>query len=111
MSISFSVTAYNEYDPTRAKGARFMRSLSAAQANPAIDEILVTDDGSDDYAWLTEQMQQYPEIKLFHNEQNLGVFLNKIESVANATGDWVILSDSDNYKDQLQENQLNHSNQ
>ena len=99
MSISFSVTAYNEYDPTRARGERLMRALSSARAHPDLDEILVVDDGSDDFAWLTERMIGCADVKLYHNETNLGVFLNKIESVAQATSDWVILCDSDNHKD------------
>ena len=98
MKVSFAVLAYNESDPTRAKGERLLRSLSAAREHPDIDEIVVVDDGSDDYLWLLRLLEKVPKVKLYHNETNLGVFLNKIEVVARSTGDWVIVSDSDNYK-------------
>ena len=99
MTVSFAVLAYNEYDPTRARGVRLLRSLSAAREHPGIDEIVVVDDGSDDYEWLQGFLGDIPEVKLYHNETNLGVFLNKIEVVARSTSDWVIVSDSDNFKD------------
>lgn len=99
MSFSFAVMAYNEFDPTRARGERLFRALSAAVGHPRLDEILVVDDGSDDYAWLTERMKAYPKVVLHHNDNNLGVFLNKIEIIARATSDWVITCDSDNFKD------------
>ncbi len=97
--FSFCVMAYNESDPTRANGERLLRSLSAAREHPGIDEIVVVDDGSDDYPWLQELLRDFPEVKLYHNETNFGVMLNKIEIVARSTGDWVIVSDSDNFKD------------
>ncbi len=99
MTTSFAVMAYNEFDPTRDCGQRFLRSLEAARKHSAIDEIVVVDDGSDDYEWLRERMKEYPEVNLYHNETNLGVFLNKIEIVAQSTSDWVITCDSDNHKD------------
>jgi len=98
MSTTYAVMAYNEFDPTRERGERFFRSFSAAQQHPGIDEVLVVDDGSDDYTWLQERVSQIPSVKLYHNEKNLGVFLNKIEIIARATGDWVITCDSDNFK-------------
>ncbi len=101
MKVSFAVLAYNESDPTRANGERLLRSLSAARKHPDIDEIVVVDDGSDDYPWLQGLLKEVPGVKLYHNETNLGVFLNKIEVVHWSTGDWVIVSDSDNFKDTM----------
>jgi glycosyltransferase involved in cell wall biosynthesis len=99
MTISFAVLAYNESARSRCKGERLLRSLSAAREHPGIDEIVVVDDGSSDYEWLQGLLSEVPKVNLYHNEGNLGVFLNKIEVVARSAGDWVIVSDSDNFKD------------
>ena len=65
-----------------------------------IDEIVINDDGSDENIFLSLKKEiQYlnsDKIKLYRNPENLGAFLNKLETVKKATNDWVILLDSDN---------------
>lgn len=100
MNVTFAVLAYNEMKPIRLDGQRLLRSLSAARVHPGIAEVLIVDDGSSDYVPLQRFAQNnFPEVKLYHNATNLGVFLNKIEIIAQSTGDWVITCDSDNFKD------------
>lgn len=95
-TFSLAVTAFNELTPERHDGKNLERCLSAAVQHPGISEIVVVDDGS-------ERPIGWPDsvISFYHNEKNLGVFLNKLESVARCTGDWVICCDSDNFKDAI----------
>ena len=94
MSVSFAVTAFRE--STRDDGERLLRCLEPARAHPGIHEVVVVDDGSDDYGWLSGLLGSALKVAIYHNPENQGVFGNKIEAVARSTGDWVITCDSDN---------------
>jgi len=96
MSVAFGVTAYQEMKPSREYGGRLLRSIRAAQADSRIDEIVIVDDGSDDYVGLETVLDKEAKVHLFRNHENLGVWGNKIEVVARSTCDWVISCDSDN---------------
>jgi len=101
-SISFAVTAFQEMSAGRLHGQRITDSIRAAMDHPAVDEVVIVDDASDDYNQLCDQVFHYPPTGLFRlatNPSNLGVFGNKIEAIAQCTGDWVITSDSDNVMD------------
>ena len=93
MKVSFAVTAYHE---TLRGGPTILDSLAAAIEHPAVDEIVVVDDASDDFEELKILLQDVPKLQLFRNESNQGVFGNKVAAVYHSTGDWVINSDSDN---------------
>jgi glycosyltransferase involved in cell wall biosynthesis len=102
MSISFAVTAYNEMSEGRLHGQRILDCIQAALEHEAVDEVVVMDDGSDDYNQLVELLTGQThdlKLKLWHNVTNFGVFVNKIEAVILCSGDWVITSDSDNIMD------------
>ncbi len=101
MSLSFAVTAYNEMTENRAHGKRILGCLHAAQEHTAIDEIVVVDDGSDDYPRLLVAITgaHITKARVSRNVVNRGVFGNKLESVARCKNDWVIMCDSDNTKD------------
>ena len=97
--LSFAVTAYNELSEPQQHGQRILDCISAAQHHPAIDEIIVVDDGSEDYPELSALLANQPKVSLHHYYPNRGVFTNKIEAVALASNNWVINSDSDNLMD------------
>lgn len=97
MKVSFAVTAYEE--TTRNDGPSIRTCIDAALAHPLIDEIVIVDDKSSDYQGLVEMFINKPKVKVFQNEENLGVFGNKLSAVYHSTGDWVITSDSDNIFD------------
>jgi len=93
MKISFAVTAYQE---TTRGGPSILKCIEAAVRHRDIAEITVVDDASEDYDGLKQVLDNVPKVALFQNEQNLGVFGNKLAAVSRATGDWVITADSDN---------------
>jgi len=72
--------------------------------NPIIDEIVIVDDHSDsehfrrltDLLFIRRQTGSAGKIKLFRNEKNLGMSLNKAEAISKASNEWVIIFDSDN---------------
>lgn len=94
--ISFAVTAYQEMRPERQHGRNIIECIAAANVHPCIDEIVVVDDASDDFNGLQTALSGLVKVRLYRNAENLGVFGNKLEAVARATGDWVITCDSDN---------------
>lgn len=94
--FSFAVTAFKEMCDARENGQRLLRAIAPAQAHEAIEEIVVVDDGSEDYGQLAELLKGQPKVKHYHNTENRGVFGNKVEAIARATGEWVITCDSDN---------------
>jgi glycosyltransferase involved in cell wall biosynthesis len=105
MSISFAVTAYNEMTEGRQHGGRLLECIQAARSHPAVGQIVIVDDGSEDWQELAEFLDRslgrkgWGKVKLYRNAQNLGVFGNKLEAVALCTGDWVVNCDSDNLMD------------
>jgi len=99
MSISFAVTAYNEFTEPQRYGERLLDCISAAREHPAVDEIVIVNDGPAGLNEVTEMLKDMPKVKLFSNPIRMGVFCNKIEAVARCTGDWVITADSDNFMD------------
>lgn len=96
--LSVSITAYREMSERQLCGQRLLDSIFSASNHPAVGEIVVVDDGSSpsDFSRLESIVGGIEKVRLFHNETRLGVFANKIESVARATGEWTILLDSDN---------------
>ena len=93
---SFAVTAYNEMSAAQLHGQRLLDCIRPAQNHPAISEIVVVDDGSEDFEQLADLLRREPKVTFHHNPVNRGVFGNKIEAIARAAGPWVITCDSDN---------------
>ncbi len=91
MSISVAIPYYNN--------SRFMNeTLEYIVTDSRITEIVITDDKSreEEIKKLEEIIKEYSQIKLFKNNKNLGVFLNKLEALTKCKNDWMILCDSDN---------------
>ena len=94
--LSFAVTAFCETSRRRLRGQRILDCILAAQLHPAVQEVVIVDDASPDFAELEELLSGRPKVKLYRNEQNLSVFGNKLESVARCSQPWVVMCDSDN---------------
>lgn len=91
MNISLCLTTYNR---TELLFDSFRQVLN----DDRISEIVIVDDRSTDenyntVAWFVKDI---PKVKLFRNDSNLDCYRNKRESVEKATGEWVIVFDSDN---------------
>lgn len=93
---SFVITAFDEMTPRRGNGQRILNCIRPAQSHPQIDEIVIVDDGSEDYSSLQELLEGQEKVRLCRNQTNRGVFGNKLEAIAQASHDWVITCDSDN---------------
>lgn len=89
--FSLCITTYNRFD-------MLVESFEQALDDRKITEIVISDDCSDWTLYNTIQAycKQYPKIKLFRNEKNVGMSLNKLLAVTRATEDWCIILDSDN---------------
>lgn len=96
MSLSFAVTSYNEFTEPQQFGGRLLKCIEAARDHPAIDEIVIVNDGPAGLDELTEILEGIPKVELFSNEKRMGVFCNKVEAIARCTDEWVINCDSDN---------------
>ena len=92
--ITLAVTAYNESQRGNFQWIR--ECVGPASMSPVVREIVVVNDGTDDFDALTKALADIPKVRLFQNETRLHVFGNKLESVYRATSDWVLLGDSDN---------------
>jgi len=97
--ISFAATAYQEMTEPQKFGQRLLDCISAAVDHPAIGEVIISNDGPAGLEEVTEMLEGMPKVKLYSNEKRMGVFTNKVEAIARATGEWVITCDSDNVMD------------
>jgi len=97
---TLAVTAFDEMTSRRDYGKKLLRCIRPAQSHEAISQIVVVDDGSENFAGLQRLLDKEPKVSLYRNISNRGVFGNKIEAIARACEDWVINCDSDNVMDQ-----------
>ena len=108
MKLTLVITTYNRTDMV-------LEVFEKVKDHPLIDEIVIVDDASDWDKWdslkgllfervgmlgrLSLDKNDYifgDKVKLFRNEENLGMSRNKREAVSKAKNEWVILFDSDN---------------
>ena len=83
------------------RGAKIYRPLFNLLCHPAVEEILIVDDGSDpsEFAALERTVAEADpsgRVKIHRREQNLGALRTKLECVERVTCDWVLILDSDN---------------
>jgi glycosyltransferase involved in cell wall biosynthesis len=89
--LSVAMCTYN--------GERFLRaqmdSIIAQDYRPT--EIVVVDDCSSDGTWqiLQEYQAQYPQLRVFCNEENLGYIRNFERALSLCRGDYIALADQD----------------
>ena len=106
--ISLCITNYN-------RNAYLFKSFEQVLYDSRISEIVIVDDCSDInlYNDIYEKVKYNAKIKLFRNEKNLGCYANKHKSVLLASGEYVIIFDSDNvidtqYLDKIFEQEWNN---
>lgn len=75
-----------------------MESFAQVLDDDRISEIVIVDDCSTDeiYAQVLASVFDMPKVRLYRNQQNLGMSLNKKRAVELAKNEWCILFDSDN---------------
>lgn len=89
--ISLCITTYNRYE-------LLMESFAQVLDDDRISEIVIVDDCSTDeiYGKVLAAVFEMPKVRLYRNQQNLGMSLNKKRAVELAKNEWCILFDSDN---------------
>lgn len=89
--LSLCLTNFNRYE-------MLLESFQHVYDDPRISEIVISDDCSDIkiYNKLVEYCKDKPKIKLFRNNRNVGMSLNKKLAIEGAANPWCILFDSDN---------------
>lgn len=89
--ISLCITTYNRTE-------LLFESFAQVLNDDRIEEIVIVDDCSsmDVFNQILKYCSSLPKVQVFRNDRNLGCYRNKMEAVARAFNDWVILLDSDN---------------
>lgn len=93
IKISLAITTFNRYDS-------FLKNyLRKYIKYDIIDEIIINDDCSEDFAKIMydDELMFSGKIKLFINKYNLGALFNKIVTCNYAKNEWICLADSDNF--------------
>jgi hypothetical protein len=66
----------------------------------AIDEIVISDENGNDYSKILEKYgDNTPNLRVYKNENTLGVFLNKLKVCSYSKNNFIALIDSDNFCD------------
>lgn len=94
--IAIAITTYNEID--RSGGQWLRENIASMLMSPHVGDIVVVNDGTPDYPELSALLYQWfgTRVRVQQNLENLGVFGNKLTSLAAAHGDWCLIADSDN---------------
>ena len=89
--ISLCITNYNRYE-------MLMESFAQVLNDDRISEIVIVDDCSTDeiYGKVLAAVFDMPKVRLYRNQENLGMSLNKKRAVDLAKSEWCIILDSDN---------------
>ena len=87
--------------PHYNRGALIYRPLFHLLDHPAVEEVVIVDDGSREEEFL--ELKEFVDslgcgerIKVFRREENRGALLTKLECVERCSTDWVLVLDSDN---------------
>lgn len=91
MKLSLAITTYNRYEMT-------VESFAQVIDDPRLTEILLLDDAStdDSYLKLVEHFRANDKVKVMRQATNQGMAENKKCAIALASGDRVLILDSDN---------------
>lgn len=87
--------------PHYNRGALIYRPLFHLLDHPAVEEVVIVDDGSRQEEFLelkkfVDSLECGERIKVFRREENRGALLTKLECVERCSTDWVLVLDSDN---------------
>jgi glycosyltransferase involved in cell wall biosynthesis len=94
--IAVAITTFNEIEQS---GGQWLReNIDAMLMSPHIGDIVVVNDGTPDYPELGALLYQWfgTRVRVQQNLENLGVFGNKLTSLAASRGEWCLIADSDN---------------
>jgi len=94
-------TAISVAIPHYRRGPLIHRPLKNLLHDPRIAEVVIVDDGSplEEFRVLEKAVQEFNhsgKIRLVRRDENLGAQATKIDCVAEASHEWVLLLDSDN---------------
>jgi len=96
MKLSLAITTYNRAELT-------IKSFEKVLNDDRIGEIVIVDDCSiqENYIQLEVLLRSLDnkKIRLYRNESNIGMSLNKLKAIDLCFYDWVIIFDSDNVLD------------
>lgn len=89
--ITLALTTYNRFD-------LLVKCFEQVIDDDRISEIVIVDDHSktEIFEKILCTFNRYKKISVYRNNENLGVYKNKRESVYLSSNDWVIVFDSDN---------------
>lgn len=89
--ISLCITNYN-------RNAYLFKSFEHVINDDRVGEVVISDDFSNEELFnaVKEKCKQFPKVKLFRNDTNLGCYANKHKSVSLAQYEYCIVFDSDN---------------
>jgi glycosyltransferase involved in cell wall biosynthesis len=90
--FGLALTTYNRAD-------RLIPFLKKYDNYNLIDEIIVTDDCSNDYEFLIKENWS-DKVIIHRNEVNLQAYQNKLKTIEKIKNNWCILFDSDNFFDE-----------
>jgi len=87
--------------PHYNRGKLIYRPLFNLLNHPAVDEVVIVDDGSrvEEYQSLKDFVDSLDcgnRVKIFRREENRGALLTKLECVERSSSEWVLVLDSDN---------------
>jgi len=90
--ISFAIPNYNRVETV-------MKLVNAHADTAAVSEIVICDDASrpEVVQSLIAQTNHISKVRLIQNQENYGLFFNKLRTVQNCNNNWVVLCDSDNF--------------
>lgn len=90
--ISFAIPNYNRVETV-------MKLVNAHADTEMVSEIVICDDASrsEVVQSLLAQTSHISKVRLIQNQENYGLFFNKLRTVQNCNNDWVVLCDSDNF--------------
>jgi glycosyltransferase involved in cell wall biosynthesis len=87
--------------PHYNRGASIARPLRNLLNHPAVEEVVIVDDGSQEEQWqlALRQVGKIPhdkKIRMHRRKKNLGALRTKLECVERSSSKWVLILDSDN---------------
>lgn len=94
LRFSVAIPHYN-------RGASIARPLRNLLNHPAVQEVIIVDDGSQEEQWrlARQEVEKIPhngKIRMHRRDKNLGALRTKLECVERSSTPWVLVLDSDN---------------
>lgn len=83
--------------PTMRRWSFLKDSIPVFLSRPEVGEVVVCDETGEDYTSIKESsFGNHPKLRLYKNEQRLGIYENKSKVLGLSKCEWVALLDSDN---------------